>query len=206
MATKRYGVNEGKRNYAMIFGVVIVVIVVLAAASFIIFFAPSERGGDEQKIKDSIQELYQILTGQDVEILATEFENNIYKIVIQTFDIQGNRNTQVLFVTKDGKMMTDRMIDLEAYKTGLQREKNFVQCLFDKGVRIVGLANNTGSVLQVQALGTFGSLLYFDCGGANLQICQDIGVQTVPSVIYNNTIYEGLKEPQWFIDTTGCTI
>jgi hypothetical protein len=102
--------------------------------------------------------------------------------------------------------MTNTLIDLQAYRLRLAKEKDFVSCLFNKGVRIVGLSNNSASILQVQALGTFGSMLYFDCSGDNLKVCQDIGVKSLPSVIYNNTIYEGLKAADWFVTATGCTI
>jgi len=197
---------EKKTNYGLIIGVVIIVIVIVAAAVAVVFLNSSETQGDEAKVRENVQDVYELLTDQNVEILAVEYQNGLYKVIIQTMDIQGNPETQILFVSKDGKLLTDRMVDLESYKTGLQTEKNFIDCLFDSGVRVVGLSNNTGSALQVQSLGNFGYKLYFDCGEENLQICQDIGVQTVPSVIYNNTIYEGLKEPQWFVDTVGCTI
>lgn len=201
MATRRYTSKSIKKNtnYLPLIGVVVVVAIIAVAAVFLI-----ERG-DEGKVRANVEKIYELLLDQQVNIVATAYENGVYRVIIELIDPEGITETQVLFVTKDGRLMTDRMIDLEVYGQGLERESNFIDCLFDKGARVVGITNNTASVLQIQALGNFGYKLYFDCGGPNLQICQDIGVQSVPSVIYNNTIYEGLKDAQWFIDITDCT-
>jgi len=192
---------ENKTNYKVIAAAVIIIVIIAAVA--VLFF---QDRGDETKVTANIKEIYKILTDRDVEVLSAKYENGIYKLVIRIIDATGNSNVQDLFATKDGQYMTDKLIDMQAYRLGLVKEKDFIDCLFNRGVRIVGISNNTASVLQVQALGSFGYRLYFDCAGENLQICQNIGVKSVPSVIYNNTIYEGLKEPAWFAALTNCTI
>ena len=48
--------------------------------------------------------------------------------------------------------------------------------------------------------------LFFDCTGDNLQTYQQMGVKNIPSVVYNQTIYEGVKPAEWFENVTGCVL
>ena len=66
-----------------------------------------------------------------------------------------------------------------------------------------GASNDQASVLQLQILGTFGASVFFDCT-ANLQVCQQLGIQSVPTVIYNSQNYTGLYTQRFFENLTGC--
>jgi hypothetical protein len=155
-----------------------------------------------QKIKD----IYKILTDKDAEILSVNAESGIYHVVLRTTDLTGASVIQDIFVTEDGKFITDKLLDAERYKTSLSNNKDFITCLSGKGLRVVGQSTNNYTLAQMQLLGSFGYRIYFDCVGDNIQTCQQLGIKTVPSVIYNQTLYEGIKPVEWFEQATGCTL
>jgi hypothetical protein len=189
----------------------IAVIVVLAAAlgyallsgfGFGITGNAVSQDSATQKIKD----IYKILTDKDVEILSMKAESGIYKVVIRTTDYAGAPIVQDIFITTDGKFITDKLLDAEQYRASLSNSKDFITCLSGKGVRVVGQSNNNYTLAQMQLLGSFGYRIYFDCIGDNIQTCQQLGIKTIPSVIYNQTIYEGIKPVEWFEQLTNCTL
>ena len=140
-----------------------------------------------------------------MEILSVKEESGIYRILIKTTDAKGAINAQEVFITKDGKLITDKFLPAADYKTSLQNDKDFLDCLYGKGVRVLGLSDNNYTLMQLNALGNFWYKIYIDCAGNNLQACQQLGVKNIPSVLYNQTIYEGAKSLNWFENVTGCS-
>jgi len=189
-----------KRSYLLAAAIVIV-----AASAFAIYgLSFTGNFAAESQAAQNAKGIYGLLTGSEPEILSIKEESGIYRIVLRTFDSSGASSVQDVFITKDGKFITDKLLNAEDYQKSLESSRDFVGCLSGKGVRILGLITDNYTIAQVQALGDFGYSIYFDCGGDNLQACQQIGVQNIPAVIYNSTIYEGLKPVGWIENLTGC--
>jgi hypothetical protein len=162
-------------------------------------------GGNQQAAEQNVLGLYSVLTGSNPEIASIKEESGMYKALVKIPSSTGDPSYQEIYVTRDGRLLTDRLVSIEEYKDSLLRSKNFTQCLYDRGVTIVGLSSNNYTVMQVQLLGDFGSRLFFDCS-SNMEVCQQLNISVVPSIIYNNTVYEGLKTVGWFEETTGCKV
>jgi hypothetical protein len=182
-------------------------IAVLAIALLYVLYTGYSTTGNfiaaDQATK-SVKEVYKLLSERDVEVLSVKDDSGIYKVVLRTFDAAGNSYVQDVFVTKDGKYITDRLVDAENYTKTLAANRDFIACLTGKELFVVGQASNNYTQIQMQLLGDFSYKIYLDCTGDNVQACQDMGVVNIPSVIYNRTIYEGLKPVDWFEQLTGC--
>jgi len=161
----------------------------------------SEEAG--KKVKD----LYEFATGATVEIISVVKESGIYKVIGKTTDYTGQSLLLEVYLTEDGKLLSERVLKLDEYVKGLENQRKFIDCLDEKGLKIYGISNTTATQLQlVQVLGgsRFLSQIYVDCVGANLQGCLDVGVETVPSVVYQGKVYEGVRTLDWFEEKTDC--
>ena len=67
-----------------------------------------------------------------------------------------------------------------------------------------GQTSQPATLSQLEILGNFAYKVYVDCLGANLELCQQLGIEQVPTIFYSDMIYTGTKDLQWFEDTTGC--
>ena len=184
-----------------------IIVLVLIIIALVGFFGLSSTGmatGDQKKAENSVKDLYKILTGAEVDIMKTLDQNGVYKITVRFKDASGRDTLQDIFVTKDGSFFTDRMVDLEMQKSILKNQSAFAQCLADKQLRIIGLSTDAQTQAQLQVLGAFSARLYFDCGGDNLAICQQLNISTVPVVFYNNQLVQGPQNLQWFEQNLDC--
>jgi hypothetical protein len=199
-------VADQRKNSKLYLGIIVVLAIALAVSLYL-NIGPAITGGmiSGDNAMQNIKDIYKIQTDRDVEILSSKLESGIYHVVVRAQDLTGAPVVQDIYITTDGKLLTDKMLQADQYKTALESNKNFITCLSDKGVRVVGLSSNNYTVLQMQVLGTFGYKIYFDCGGNNLQTCQQLGVKTIPSIVYNQTIYEGAQPIAWFEQLTNCT-
>ena len=180
-------------------------IIILAVAAMALF--SSMQGmflGGSQAAERNVLDLYRVLSGTTPEIASIKEESGMYKILVK-IPGQDAPSYQEVYVTKDGQLLATSIVSIEEYKNTLIMSKNFTQCLYDRGVTIVGLSSNNYTVMQVQVLGDFGSRLFFDCS-SNMEVCQQLNISVVPSIIYNNTLYEGLRTVDWFEQTTGCRV
>jgi len=90
--------------------------------------------------------------------------------------------------------------------------KNFVDCLYNKGLRVYGAtqtnntAINSATLLQLNILGRYSPKIYVSCDGDNLQTCIQIGLQALPSIVYNNTAYPGVYSAEYLANLTGCKL
>ena len=169
----------------------------------------------DQKVKT----LYELaFPGTQVEILSSKEESGLYK-----FDLKLTSTTgpfyQEFYVTKDGKLLdvsgsTINPIDIETFISDIEKSKNFVDCLFGKGLKIYGVLNQTANaqgaqatLIQLSLLGRFYSpKLYVSCDGDLVQQCLSSGINQVPSVVFNNQIEAGIKTIDWFENKTGCKL
>lgn len=161
-------------------------------------------GPSKEEVAEEVKELYELANpGTQVEIAAILEESGLYKLILKSTGPAGITYREA-YVTKDGKLLTENIILVEEFTNQIQMFKDFVDCLDEKGLRIYGLNNSTATLLQLNILGRYSGKLYVSCDGANLQTCLNIGIQQIPSVVYNNNVYPGVKTIDWFAQQTGC--
>ncbi|MDI6721390.1 MAG: hypothetical protein QMD85_03300 [Candidatus Aenigmarchaeota archaeon] len=185
-----------------------IIILVLAVATVFLFYKSYISTGNtisgSDKAAKSAEEVYKLLTDGNAEVLTVKEEApGLFRVVVKTGTTGGNVNAQEIFITGDGSLITTNVIKVEDYKKNLVVDKQFVQCLFDKSVRIFGMSNETASVLQVQQIGNFGVRIFVDCL-VNVQACQQLGVQRFPTTVYNNTGYPGVQSAQFLSQLADC--
>lgn len=203
LAVQPLKTEHSARTYKIV--IAILIIIILAGGVFSLF-GSIPAGGDKIKAEANVIDLYKVITGGNVEILKTSEQNGLYKITVRFRDGTGRDTLQDIFVTKDGAFFTDRLIDVGAQKSILGNQSAFAQCLFNKQVRVFGLANDPATQAQLQVLGVFSQQLYVDCGGQNLAICQQLNVTQVPVIFNNGTLVQGPVNVQWFVQNTGCSL
>ncbi len=178
----------------------IVVLAVIVAVLLYNSYMPTDTG----KAVSTVQDVFGLLTDSNAEVLSVKEEApGLFKVVVKTGGTGASVNAQEIYVTADGSLITTNIVRVDEYKKNLEADKNFAQCLFNKGVRVLGLGNESSSVLQAQLLGTFGSRVFVDCTG-NIQACQQLGVQQFPTTVYENNGYPGVQSAQAFTQLTGC--
>lgn len=185
---------------------IVIIVLVLVLIGFAAFSSGSFGLGDKAKAEQSVAGLYRLITGGDVEVLKTVEQSGVYKVTVRFNDVTGRDTLQDIYVTKDGIFFTDRLVNLEAQRAVLTNQSAFAQCLFDKNVRIFGLANDPATQAQLQALGAFSVRIYVDCAGANLAVCQQLNITQVPVIFSNNQLVQGPQNTQWFVQNTGCSL
>ena len=156
-------------------------------------------------VSDKVKNLYQLGNpGTTVDIVSINDDSGLYRILMKTTSSAGTNYIEA-YATKDGKLLTQNVIQIDDAIRQIGVMRNFVTCLKGKGVEIFGLNNQTATLLQLNALGTYSTSLYVSCDGRESQ-CASAGVQQVPSVVYNNTAYAGVQTAQWFASLTGCSL
>lgn len=179
---------------------VIIILIVLAGVGYFAYYKLSEKN-----VSNKIKNLYELANpGTTIEIIDIKSRSGVYKVLMRGTDITGT-NYKEVYVTKDGRLLTENVIFVEESIEQIQKMKNFIDCLYDKGVRIYGLNNQTATLLQINTLGMYSPKLYVSCDN-RLQACTNIGLQQLPSVVYNNTAYPGVYTIQWFETITGCKV
>lgn len=172
---------------------------------FLLDFRLGEISSDAAGKK--VKNLYELSTGAKIEIISVLKESGMYKVILRATDVSGNPNIIEVFVTQDGKILSQDVLKVDEFVSSLNKQKEFIDCLSQKGVKIYGVSNTTATQSQlIQVLGgsRFLNNIYVDCIGPNLQVCLDAGVKTVPSIIYKEKLYEGVKTLDWFENTTKC--
>jgi hypothetical protein len=96
------------------------------------------------------------------------------------------------------------VIEVTSFIERLGNERTFADCLKAKGLIVAGNKSDQATIYQLQAIGNFANRVYFDCTGTNLQICQQQGIEVVPTLFYNGLNYTGAKSREWISSLTGC--
>lgn len=180
--------------------VVIVILVIVIAAMFLQNVMIT---GSQQQALDKLTDVYELITEAEVEVLSVEEVSGVYKVLLRLKGTLGD-TLEEIYVTKDGSLITDKIIDTEDYKTRLENQKAFTECLKDKNLLVFGQSNEPNTIQQLQILGSFSYKIYVDCVGAQLEACQQLGIQEIPSFVYDGKIYTGVKTIDWFESLTGC--
>lgn len=186
---------------AVYIGVIIVLAVVLAFMLLQNTFASSSQKG----VTDSVENVYEMLTEGDAEILTVTDEGSVYRVLMRLKLDTGDVLREV-YATKDGRFFSEagNFIEVSGFMERLEREKSFAECLSGKGFLVLGQSSEPNTVQQLLVIGNFANKVYVDCTGANLQACQQIGIERIPTTLYQQQNYTGIKTREWIESLTGC--
>lgn len=157
-------------------------------------------------VSDKVRSFYEIaFPGVIASIESIKDDGGLYKVLLKLNDGQ---NTEFVesYVTKDGSLITDQAINLDDSISQLERSRDFVNCLFDSGVRIFGVSNHTASLLQLNILGLYSPRLFVSCEGENAAACVQAGISEVPTSLVGNFTQVGVQTAEWFAENTGCRL
>lgn len=164
------------------------------------------RSASKQEIERKVKEVFELSNpGTLIEIASFTEDGELYKVLIKGIGALGT-NYMEIYVTKDGKYIIQNPISIEASIENIKRLNKLVDCLYEKGVRIYGLSNDTGTLLQFNVLGRNSAKLFILCDGEMLQQCINAGIEEVPSIVINGVIYKGAKTADWLAQQAGCKI
>ena len=158
----------------------------------------------QQNAANTAKDIYDLQYETNSEILSTVEMNGVYKVVVRFKDFKGDDVTQDVFITKDGKLLTDRFIVADNYRSALQSQKDFVECLLSRNLRVLGQSNDTATLQQINVLGTYAYKLFVSCNGDSEQGCRELGIERYPTTVYNSTGYANIYAPEFFSQLTGC--
>lgn len=169
----------------------------------------------QNDVQKNLISFYQLaLPGDTAEIASLKQQSGIYDVLVKLTAPDGTISYQEAFVTLDGKYMqtADSTIVLPNSITQIQKQKDFVGCLYNKGLRIYGIANQTlqggsATLLQLNVVGSiYSPSLFISCEGSAVQNCINSNISVVPSVKYGETIQPGVQPLNWFANITGCAL
>ena len=186
------------------------IIVVLVLVIVYVFVRPTPQANQnmisEQDAANTIRGIYELQYESPANITNVENLSGIYKVTVLFTDFNGNRTTQDIFITTDGKLITDRFIIADNYRIFLLNQKKFVECMRDRGLRILGKSNDTATLQQLQILGTYSYKLFVSCDGTSETACTNLGVTRYPTAVYNSTGYSNIYTADVFSQLTGCNL
>lgn len=194
--------SEKSKNNYMYIGVIVVLLLVIAY----LVMQNNVASPTSNAAVENVKNIYELLTEQPVTVISVKDESGLYRVMMQVTQRDGTSNIQEAFVTKDGLLVTDRIINATGYTAQLGKERTFVECLASNGLGVAGVSTDANTVAQMQQLGNFGYKIYVECSGANLQVCQNAGITEVPVVIHNNTLYPGVRPVSFLQGLTGCSL
>ena len=165
----------------------------------------------KSSVAENVRKLYELALGSPVSVESVNDFGNLYKILLKVSTQQGPNYLEI-YTTKDGKYVTESIIYVKESTQQIEKMKNFVDCLYNKGLRVYGAiqtnntAINSATLLQLNILGRYSPKIYVSCDGDNLQTCIQIGLQALPSIVYNNTAYPGVYSAEYLANLTGCKL
>jgi hypothetical protein len=183
-------------------GIILILIVILAFT----LLQNTITSESQKQVLDSVKSVYELLTESDVEVLSTHDEGSLYRLLLR-LKIQGGDVLREVYATKDGRFFSEsgNIIEVSGFMERLDKEKNFSECLKAKNFLVLGQKSEPNTLQQLLIIGNYANKVYVDCVGANLQACQQIGVQEIPTILYNRMNYTGVRERAWIEALTGCT-
>lgn len=181
------------------------IILVLAVMLAFMFLQNTLIAGSQRQVLENVESVYEMLTESDVEVLNVKDEGYVYKAILRLKLVGGDVLREV-YVTKDGKFLSEagNVLEVSVLTERLEKEKGFAECLREKGMIVFGQRSEPNTLQQLLLIGNFANNIYVDCVGANLQACQQLGIQEIPSIVYQDKIYTGVKTVEWIGSLTGC--
>lgn len=183
---------------------VFIIVILLAIIGFLVYWSSFSEPGNEGAAVKSVQDAYQLMTENPVEILKVTEESGLYKVTMKTRLQNGQQSVAEAYVTKNGKLLAT-VVNATDYLKALQKQKSFDECLAGKNLLVAGQSTDLNTIQQLSLLGNYAYKFYVDCVGNNLQLCQNAGVKEIPVTVYENYSYTGIKPVQFYENLTGCT-
>jgi len=186
-------------------------LLIAATASFFVYYKFFFT--NIESVRSDVKRLYELANpGITAEVVSVTADGGLYKVLVKLSGVTGTVNYAEAWVSRDGSLLTQTVIRVKESVNQMQKLKNFVDCLSDKGVRIVGILNQTlsqqgaqATLLQLNILGAYSPKIYVSCD-LNLQACLAANVTQVPSVIYNNNVLPGFKSIPDLESISGCKL
>ncbi|MBI4018096.1 MAG: hypothetical protein HY368_00630 [Candidatus Aenigmarchaeota archaeon] len=188
----------------ILYGVIAVLVLALAFLIYSSYISAGQKAAKQEAAVEKVARIYELLTENTVEVLNVKEESGMYRVILATRDAAGSRQVQEVLVSSDGALFTDRAVNTQALLDRVTKEKAFAECLAEKQVLVFGQSSEVNTQTQLQVIGSFYRKVYVDCTGANLQVCQQVGITQVPTTVYNNTPYIGVQTLQLYEELTGC--
>ncbi|MBI2542789.1 MAG: hypothetical protein HYW24_01235 [Candidatus Aenigmarchaeota archaeon] len=197
---------KNKQLFLVLSAVVVIAVIVFAIGLLKPNLSGLFAGG--QDVSSKVEKLYELVNpGVDVSTVKVDEVSGMYKVLLKAVDASGTATYREVYVTKDGELMTESMVIVAQSTDVLTRTNKFVDCLESKGVKIFGVANHTGTLLQFNVLGgNYATKLYGSCDGQFTQQCIDAGITEVPTTIYEGKGYAGAQSIEFFQKLTGCAL
>lgn len=182
-------------------GVILVLVVILA----FMFLQNTLLAGSQKQVVDSVESVYELLTDSDAEVLSVNDEGYVYKVLLR-LKLVGGDVLREIYATKDGRFFSEagNVIEVSSFMERLSREKDFAECLKTKGFIVFGQKSEPNTLQQLLEIGNFANRVYVDCVGANLEACVQLGISEIPTIVYNQMNYTGVKTRAWVESLTGC--
>jgi hypothetical protein len=196
MSSKKF-----ERKEMIYIGVIVVLAVILAFS----FLQNTIMAGSQKQVLDRVGEAYELLTEGDAEVLSVNDEGYVYRILLR-LKLTGGDVLREVYATKDGRFFSEsgNVLEVSNFMERLEKEKGFAECLRTKGFLVFGQSNEPNTVQQLLVIGNFANKIYVDCVGANLQACQQLGIEEIPTIVYGDKSYTGVKSLEWIETLTGC--
>lgn len=169
--------------------------------------------GSEKSVGEKVRTLYELANpGAQISVESISEMSGLYRLLLKVQSSAGTTYTET-YVTRDGKLLTESIIYVENSTRSIKAFKDFVDCLYDKGLRIYGVLNQTenpqgatATYLQLNSLGRYSGKLFVDCDGSNVVNCLSANVTQVPSTVFKGQIYPGARATSFFEELTGCKL
>lgn len=142
-------------------------------------------------------------SGQQLEVVSTKTENGLYKIDVS----DQNDQLSTYHVSKDGRMVSSGMNDLDQLRLTIAAQQQFVGCLANRSAVMYGNSSQRATAAQIQSLGGTNTVspIYQDVSSEGvLQEAAQRGVQRVPSIYYNGSALPGPSSVSQISEFTGC--
>ncbi|MBI2578168.1 MAG: hypothetical protein HYW26_00500 [Candidatus Aenigmarchaeota archaeon] len=194
------------KDNRLLYGLIAVLVLALLFIVYNSYIATGQKTAKQEAAVDKVKKIYETITEGPVEVLNVKEESGMYRVILATRDASGSRQVQEILVSSDGALFTDRAVNTQAFLERITKEKSFAECLAGKQLLVFGQINEVNTQAQLQVLGSFYRKFYVDCTGANLQLCQQVGITQVPTTVYNNTPYIGVQALQLYEQLTGCAM
>lgn len=164
-----------------------------------------------ENIKVNTQKFYELLIPNSiVSVESVKKEGEMYKVLIKLI-LNNNVNYIEAWVSRDSNILVEGVIYLRDSIKTLEKYKKFIECLNNKGVKIYGLLDSQNypdaallTSRQLNLLGRYSYLIFVSCDGDMMQTCVNSGITQFPAVVYDNKVYFGVGDIEWFSNLTGC--
>jgi hypothetical protein len=201
MASDNAALKKLSKRDAVFVGIILVMAAVLAFT----LFQGAIASSSQQKVLNNVESVYRNLTESGVEVVSVKDEGSLYRILVRLKLPAGDALREV-FASKDGKYLAEagNVIEVSSFIERLDSERGFADCLKAKGLVVAGQKSEPNTAQQLLVIGNFANRVYVDCSGTNLQACQQMGINEIPVIFYNNLNYTGVKSKEWLQSLTGC--